>query len=115
RTHGRQDPDGEMTGVYGALVKRTSRKMFGEAAEPVGVAWHDRSARLLTLRGRPLMELTAFIALANFMTRSNTALASSRRASSPPANCGRSWSPPPGRPAAAVGDIGVLDSNMTRK
>ena len=109
-------PKAEMTGIYGALVKRTSRKMFGEAAEQrVGVTWHNRSARLLTHRGRPLMESSAFIALVNFMTRSNTALASSRSASSSPATCGRSWSPPPGRPAAAVGDIGVLDSKMTRK
>lgn len=35
-------PKAEMTGVYGALVKRMSRKMVGEVAEPVEVAWHNR-------------------------------------------------------------------------
>jgi alkylhydroperoxidase family enzyme len=31
-----------LTGIYGALVKRMARKMFGEVPEPVGVAWHNR-------------------------------------------------------------------------
>jgi alkylhydroperoxidase family enzyme len=35
-------PPAELTGVYGAIVKRMSRKMFGEVPEPVGVAWHNR-------------------------------------------------------------------------
>jgi alkylhydroperoxidase family enzyme len=35
-------PKAEMTGVYGALVKRMSRKMFGEVPEPAEVAWHNR-------------------------------------------------------------------------
>jgi alkylhydroperoxidase family enzyme len=35
-------PKAELTGVYGALVKRMSRKMLGEVAEPVEVAWHNR-------------------------------------------------------------------------
>jgi alkylhydroperoxidase family enzyme len=35
-------PKTEPTGVYGALVKRMSRKMFGEVPEPVGVMWHNR-------------------------------------------------------------------------
>jgi alkylhydroperoxidase family enzyme len=35
-------PKAELTGLYGALVKRMSRKMFGEVPEPVGVMWHNR-------------------------------------------------------------------------
>src|SRR5580692_1006115 len=35
-------PKAELTGPYGALVKRMSRKMFGEVPEPVGVTWHNR-------------------------------------------------------------------------
>ncbi|MBA0125845.1 carboxymuconolactone decarboxylase family protein [Haloechinothrix sp. YIM 98757] len=34
-------PKAEITGVYGALVKRFSRKMFGEVPEAVGVMWHN--------------------------------------------------------------------------
>jgi alkylhydroperoxidase family enzyme len=37
-------PQAELTGLYGAVVKRMSRKMFGEVPEPVGVAWHNRKA-----------------------------------------------------------------------
>ncbi|EID77688.1 MULTISPECIES: carboxymuconolactone decarboxylase family protein [Rhodococcus] len=32
----------ELTGIYGAIVKRMSRRMLGEVAEPVEVAWHNR-------------------------------------------------------------------------
>jgi hypothetical protein len=35
-------PKAEQTGVYGAMVKRMSRKKFGEVSEPVEVAWHNR-------------------------------------------------------------------------
>jgi len=35
-------PKAELTGVYGAIVKRMSRRMFGQVAEPVEVAWHNR-------------------------------------------------------------------------
>jgi alkylhydroperoxidase family enzyme len=35
-------PKAQMTGVYGALVKRMSRKMLGDVPEPVEVAWHNR-------------------------------------------------------------------------
>ena len=35
-------PRAELTGIYGGLVKRMSRKMLGEVAEPVEVAWHNR-------------------------------------------------------------------------
>jgi alkylhydroperoxidase family enzyme len=35
-------PKAELTGIYGAVVKRISRKMFGGVAEPIEVAWHNR-------------------------------------------------------------------------
>ena len=35
-------PTAELTGLYGAAVKRMSRKMFGQVPEPVGVFWHNR-------------------------------------------------------------------------
>jgi len=41
-------PKAQLTGIYGALVKRMSRKMFGEVPEPVGVMWHNREVLNLT-------------------------------------------------------------------
>jgi alkylhydroperoxidase family enzyme len=35
-------PKAELTGPYGALVKRVSRKMMGDVPEAVEVAWHNR-------------------------------------------------------------------------
>ena len=35
-------PKAELTGVYGALIKRMSRKMLGAVAEPAEVMWHNR-------------------------------------------------------------------------
>jgi alkylhydroperoxidase family enzyme len=35
-------PKAELTGVYGAIVKRMSRKMLGDVPEPVEVVWHNR-------------------------------------------------------------------------
>jgi alkylhydroperoxidase family enzyme len=35
-------PKAELTGIYGAMVKRMSRRMLGEVPEPVEVAWHNR-------------------------------------------------------------------------
>jgi alkylhydroperoxidase family enzyme len=35
-------PKAELTGIYGAMVKRMSRKMLGDVAEPVKVVWHNR-------------------------------------------------------------------------
>jgi alkylhydroperoxidase family enzyme len=35
-------PKTELTGVYGALVKRMSRRMFGAVPEPAEVLWHNR-------------------------------------------------------------------------
>ena len=40
--HTTRIPMAEMNGVYGAIVKRMSRKMLGDVAEPVAVAWHNR-------------------------------------------------------------------------
>ena len=35
-------PKAELTGIYGALVKRMSRRMLGDVHDGVGVAWHNR-------------------------------------------------------------------------
>jgi alkylhydroperoxidase family enzyme len=35
-------PPAEITGVYGAVLKRVSRKMFGEVPDALGVLWHNR-------------------------------------------------------------------------
>lgn len=43
-------PKAELTGVYGALVKRMSRKMLGEVAEPAEVTWHNRKVLNLSFR-----------------------------------------------------------------
>jgi alkylhydroperoxidase family enzyme len=51
-------PPAELTGLYGALVKRMSRKMFGQVPEPVGVAWHNRKALNLSFTvGRKMQKL----------------------------------------------------------
>ena len=35
-------PKAEITGVYGYLLKRMSRRMFGDVPEPAEVLWHNR-------------------------------------------------------------------------
>ncbi|MGY1620468.1 carboxymuconolactone decarboxylase family protein [Geodermatophilus sp. SYSU D00691] len=35
-------PPAEVTGIYGALVTRMSRKMLGQVPDAVGVMWHNR-------------------------------------------------------------------------
>ncbi|HEX6194795.1 MAG TPA: carboxymuconolactone decarboxylase family protein [Jiangellaceae bacterium] len=35
-------PKAEVSGLYGAIVKRLSTRMLGDVAEPVGVYWHNR-------------------------------------------------------------------------
>lgn len=35
-------PKAKLTGIYGAMVKRVARKMFGDVPEPVEVVWHNR-------------------------------------------------------------------------
>ena len=35
-------PPAELTGPYGAMIKRMSRKMIGQVPDAVGVLWHNR-------------------------------------------------------------------------
>jgi alkylhydroperoxidase family enzyme len=35
-------PKAELSGIYGTIVTRMSRKMFGQVPDPVGVVWHNR-------------------------------------------------------------------------
>ena len=35
-------PKAEITGVYGALAKKFSKKQFGVVPDPLGVMWHNR-------------------------------------------------------------------------
>ena len=42
-------PKAELTGIYGAVVKRMSRKMLGDVAEPVEVVWHNRKVLSFSL------------------------------------------------------------------
>jgi alkylhydroperoxidase family enzyme len=35
-------PSAEITGVYGAVLKKFSTKMFGQVPESLGVMWHNR-------------------------------------------------------------------------
>jgi AhpD family alkylhydroperoxidase len=35
-------PKAELTGLYGAVVKRMSRRLVGDVPDPVAVAWHHR-------------------------------------------------------------------------
>jgi alkylhydroperoxidase family enzyme len=39
---GARVPEAEITGVYGALIKRFSRKRFGEVPDALGVMWNNR-------------------------------------------------------------------------
>jgi AhpD family alkylhydroperoxidase len=41
-TSGIRIPKAEITGIYGAIVKGFSKKMFGDVADPLGVYWHNR-------------------------------------------------------------------------
>lgn len=42
-------PKAEITGLYGALVKRFSKKLLGRVPEPLGVYWHNRSVLKATM------------------------------------------------------------------
>jgi len=42
-------PTAEITGVYGAVLKRFSRKMFGDVPEGLGVMWHHRPVLTFSL------------------------------------------------------------------
>ena len=53
-------PKAELTGPYGWLIKRMSRKMLGDVAEPVEVAWHNRKVLNLSFAiGRRAQKLNA--------------------------------------------------------
>lgn len=43
-------PKAEITGVYGAIVKRMSRRLVGDVPEPVEVAWHNRKVLNLSFK-----------------------------------------------------------------
>jgi alkylhydroperoxidase family enzyme len=50
-------PKAELTGIYGAIVKRVCRKMLGDVPEPVEVAWHNRKVLNFSLSlGRKLQK-----------------------------------------------------------
>lgn len=42
-------PPAEITGPYGALVKRFSKKLLGRVPEPLGVYWHNRPVLKATM------------------------------------------------------------------
>ncbi|MCW2540106.1 MAG: Carboxymuconolactone decarboxylase [Frankiales bacterium] len=42
-------PRAEITGLYGALVKRFSKKLLGRVPEPLGVYWHNRAVLKATM------------------------------------------------------------------
>src|ERR1700749_2998739 len=42
-------PQAEITGVYGAVVKRFSKKLLGRVPEPLGVYWHNRPVLRATM------------------------------------------------------------------
>ncbi len=51
-------PKAELTGIYGAVVKRMSRKMFSDVPEPVEVVWHNRKVVNLSFTlGRKIQKL----------------------------------------------------------
>ena len=42
-------PKAEITGLYGALVKRFSKRLLGRVPEPLGVYWHNRAVLKTTM------------------------------------------------------------------
>jgi alkylhydroperoxidase family enzyme len=42
-------PKAEITGIYGALVKRFSKRLLGRVPEPLGVYWHNRPVLKATM------------------------------------------------------------------
>lgn len=42
-------PKAEITGLYGAIVKRFSKKLLGRVPEPLGVYWHNRAVLKATM------------------------------------------------------------------
>src|SRR5215207_3977302 len=45
-------PKAELTGIYGAIVKRVSRKTLGDVPEPAEVAWHNRKVLIFSFDPR---------------------------------------------------------------
>jgi alkylhydroperoxidase family enzyme len=47
-------PKADITGLYGALMKRYSRRQFGKVPDPLGVMWHNRPVlkAYLTMGGK---------------------------------------------------------------
>ena len=43
-------PKAKLTGIYGYLVKRFSRKLLGDVAEPAEVMWHNRRVLNSTMK-----------------------------------------------------------------
>ena len=42
-------PKAEVTGLYGAVVKRFSKRLLGRVPEPLGVYWHNRAVLKATM------------------------------------------------------------------
>jgi alkylhydroperoxidase family enzyme len=42
-------PSAEITGIYGAVVKRFSKRLLGRVPEPLGVYWHNRRVLKATM------------------------------------------------------------------
>lgn len=42
-------PAAEITGLYGAVVKRFSKRLLGRVPEPPGIYWHDRAVLKATM------------------------------------------------------------------
>lgn len=42
-------PQAKITGVYGALAKRYSKKVLGRVPEPLGIYWHNRAVLRTTM------------------------------------------------------------------
>jgi hypothetical protein len=46
-------PQAEITGPYGYVLKRFSRKMLGEVPDALGVMWHNRAVLGSSMGVRP--------------------------------------------------------------
>jgi len=42
-------PKADITGLYGAVVRRLSKKLLGRVPEPLGVYWHNRAVLKATM------------------------------------------------------------------
>ena len=46
---GTRIPKAKITGLYGVVVKRFSKKLLGRVPEPLGVYWHNRPVLKATM------------------------------------------------------------------